>query len=153
MHLNHSPASPPLRRGSPPWIPTFSGITSHSWTKDILFYWGQTSSPIRGKGTKGRQQSQGQPLCQLLGDPYKNQATDLIQTCTGPRSSPCVLFGWWFGFCKHIWVQVSWFCRSSCGVLDPLSSLNPSLHLCISLPKFCLMFSCGSQHLFLSAAG
>jgi hypothetical protein len=39
-----------------------------------------------------------------------------------------MLFGWWFCLCETPWVQFSWHHRSSCGVLDPSSSLSPIPH-------------------------
>lgn len=50
------------------------------------------------------------------------------------------------------WAQVSWLCRSSCGVLDPSSSLNTSPLSSTRLLELCLMFGCESLHLFPSAA-
>ena len=58
-------------------------------------------SPVRGKESKGRQQSQRQLLFQLLGNPYEDQDEHLIHMCLcrRPRSIPCMFFGWWFSSC------------------------------------------------------
>jgi hypothetical protein len=42
------------------------------------------------------------------------------------RSDLYRLPGWWFSLCEPLWAQVSWFCGSSCGVLDPSCSYDPS---------------------------
>jgi Holliday junction resolvasome RuvABC endonuclease subunit len=48
----------------------------------------------RGKGSKGRQQSQRQLHLQLLGDPHEDQAAELLQICGVPRSRlACSLAG------------------------------------------------------------
>ena len=54
-------------------------------------------SPVRGTGFTGKQESQGKPPCQLLGDLYEDKAAYLLHMCRDPRSSPCMFFGWWFG--------------------------------------------------------
>ena len=52
---------------------------------------------------KGRQQSQRQPLFQLLGHSHEGQSAYWLRMCwglgKGTRSSPCKLFGWWFSLC------------------------------------------------------
>ena len=56
---------------------------------------GQGSS-VMGKGSKGRHQSQRQPLLLLLGVPHEAQAAHLLQIRRGPSFVPSMLFGWWF---------------------------------------------------------
>ena len=78
----------------------------------------------------------------------REHVTHLLHMCRGPRSSPCMLFGWWFSLCEPPWAQVSWLCRFSCIVLDPSGSYNPSSPSSEEFPKLCLLFGCGSLHLF-----
>jgi hypothetical protein len=52
-----------------------------------------------------------------------------------------------------LWAQVSWFCRFSCIFFDSSGSLSPISHSSIRCPELCLMFDCGSLHLFPSAFG
>ena len=68
------------------------------------------------------------------------------------QSHTSSLPGWHFSLSESLWVKVSRFCRFSCSVLDPTGSLNPSFHSS-RLSELCLMFGCGSLHLFPSAAG
>ena len=56
----------------------------------------QPDSPIRGKGSKYRQQSQRQTLFQMLGDLHEDQAAHLLQMCRGDL----MLFSWSFSFCE-----------------------------------------------------
>ena len=42
----------------------------------------------------GRQQAQGQPLLQLLGNLHEDQAAHLLHICREPRSSLCWLLHW-----------------------------------------------------------
>lgn len=74
--------------------------------------------------------------------------------CRWPSSRPCMFFGWWFS--DHVsphWVQVSWLCRSVCGVLDPSSSFHSNPHSSTRLSEVCLMFDYGSLYLSPSVAG
>jgi hypothetical protein len=47
-------------------------------------------NPAKGKGSKGRQQSQRQPLLLLL-VLHEDQAVQLLHMFRGPRSTPCML--------------------------------------------------------------
>ena len=110
-------------------------------------------SPARRRGSNGKQQSQREPLLQLLEDPHEDQAVYLLQMCRRPRSNTCMLFSWWFSLCEPPRTQVTWLCRSSCDVLDLSSSLNPIPNSSTWLLEFCLVFGCRSLHLFPSTAG
>jgi hypothetical protein len=119
--------------------------SSCSWSMHIL-------SPARERGSKGRQQSQRQPLLQLLGDPHEDQATHL-RICRGPRSSLCMLFDWWFSLGTHKPRLVD-----SVGLLmvslTPLPFLStPTILFHRSPRECCLIFGCRSLHLFPSGSG
>lgn len=43
---------------------------------------------VRGKVSKGRQQSKRQPLLLMLEVPHENEAVDLLHMCGGPGSIP-----------------------------------------------------------------
>jgi hypothetical protein len=60
-----------------------------------------------GKGFKGRQRSQRQPLLLLLGVPQIHGVAYLLHMCTGPRSLPCLLSGWQFSLSEPLWVKFS----------------------------------------------
>jgi hypothetical protein len=60
------------------------------------------------------------------------------------------LFDWWLSLREPPWAQVSLLCKSPSGVLGLLSSIPLAFS---RLPKFLLIFSCGSLHLFQSSAG
>ena len=53
----------------------------------------QSSSPVREKGSKGRQQSQRQPLLLLLGDTHEVQDANLLHMYRELRSIPCMFSG------------------------------------------------------------
>jgi hypothetical protein len=88
----------------------------------------------------------------LRGPTWKPSCTSAISVWWA-RSSPYMFFGWWFSLCESPWVQVSWLCRSSCGVLDPSSLLTSTFKASTRLSELYLMFGCGSLHLFPSTAG
>ena len=73
-----TPLPSPQRRGAPPgYHPALghlvpAGLGTSSPTE------AQPGSPGRGRGSNGRQQSQRQPLLQLLGDPHEDQAAHLL---------------------------------------------------------------------------
>ena len=67
----------------------------------------QPGSPGRGRGSNGRQQSQRQPLLQLLGDPHEDQAAHLLQMRRGSSSRSCMFPGWFPRLCEPLWSQVS----------------------------------------------
>jgi hypothetical protein len=122
---------------APLWVPLFPGITSPSRTRDIFSCWAQRGSPTKQRGSNGRQQSQRQPLLQLLGDAKEAQAAHLPQMCWGPKPSPCMHFSSWFNHCELPGTQISWLCRSPYGDLDPSSMLNSISHSSTGLPKLC----------------
>jgi hypothetical protein len=65
-----------------------AGLDTSSPTK------ARQGSPVKGGGSTGRQQSQGQPLFQLLGELHEDKAAHLLHMCRRPRSSPVYsLFG------------------------------------------------------------
>ena len=114
--------------------------------------------PLRPKD-KAVQLGEGDPMAgnRVRDSPCSNYERTHMKTklniCRELRSSPCMLFGSWFSICEPRWPQVSWLCRSSCGVLDPYSSLSPIPHSSTSLPKPHLLFACRSLSQFLSAVG
>jgi hypothetical protein len=67
-----------------------------------------------------------------------------VRMCRGPRSAPCMLSGWQFSLCEPLWAQVSWS--------DLSGSYNPSFLSPTEFPRYYLMFSCESLHLFPSVA-
>jgi hypothetical protein len=87
-----------------------------------------------------------------LGVPHEDPTAGLLHMCRGPRSIPCMLSGWQTSLYEPLWAQVSWFCRFSCGALDPSGSFNPSSPFSTGFYKLCLVFGCGSLHLFLGEA-
>lgn len=95
--LAHPSPSAQKKRGLP-W-------TSTCLSRCILFYLGD--SPVRGKGSNGRQQSQRHPLLLLLGISHEDPIAKLLHMCRGPRSVPCMLSGWCFSLCKTLWAHVS----------------------------------------------
>ena len=117
----HSPFSLPLSHTNLPFSSEKGRPSISSYNKL------GTSSPIEarqgsligGKGSKGRHQSQ--PLLQLLRIPHEDQDAYLLH---GPVSVPCMFFGWWFSFCEPLWIEVSWFCRFPCSVLEPPGKLE-----------------------------
>jgi hypothetical protein len=135
------------------WVPTHHVTLRHFRTRHILSHRGQTGSPVRGTGATGSQQSQGKPLPQMLVDPFEDQPANLLHMCEEPRSSPCLLFGWWFSLWEAPRVQVSCLCWSSCGVPISCEFLSPSRNSSTRLPELHLTFGCGSLHLFQSAPG
>jgi hypothetical protein len=74
------------------WVAPCSQQTKHSLT-----HWDPT------RESNDRQQSQRQPLFQLLGHSHEGQSAYWLRMCwglgKGTRSSPCKLFGWWFSLC------------------------------------------------------
>jgi hypothetical protein len=101
-------------------------------------------------GAESSTMSQRQPLLLLLGVIQEDQPTQLLHICRGPQSVPFMLSDWQFSLCELLWAQVSWFCKFSCGVLDPSVSSNFSSLSSKEFLKLCLMF--GSA-LFPSVAG
>jgi hypothetical protein len=62
-------------------------------------------------------------------------------------------FIWWSSLCEPPWAQVSWLCRSSCGLLDPSGSLKPIPQFSTRLPKHHLICGCMSLNLFPCISG
>jgi hypothetical protein len=104
-------------------------------------------------GSSWRQQSQGQPPFQLLGDLHEDQAAHLLHMCWRPRCSLHMLFGWWFSFWEPPRIQVSWLLLVF--LWSPYALWIPQLFLQLvhRLSEFSLMFACGSLHLFWSVVG
>ena len=78
-----------------------------------------------------------------------------LYMCRRPRSNLCILFGWWFSLCEPLWAQVSWPCRSSCGILDHSGSHFPFPILPQDTPgsAYCLAVSlCICSHKLLGKA-
>jgi hypothetical protein len=105
--------------------PVTVGLSSSSPTK------AQLSSRVTERGSSNREQSQRQPPLQLLGDPHEDQGEHLLCMCRGPRSSPCMFFGWWFNLCEPLWARLV----DSVGLI--VMSLTPPAHSILSstLPK------------------
>lgn len=97
--------------------------------------------------------SQRQPLLLLFQVPYEGQAAHVLHMCRWPRSVTCMFSGWWVNLGEHLWSYVVWFWRFSCGVLVLSDSCNPSPLSSTRFPGLCLIFGCGSLHLFLSVVG
>jgi hypothetical protein len=54
-------------------------------------------SSVKGVRSTGRQQIQGQPPLQLLGEGlHTDQTAHLLRMCWGPTSNLCLFFGWCF---------------------------------------------------------
>lgn len=90
-------------------------------------------SPVGAKFHKRNQQSHRQPLLPLLGVSHEDQAAQLLHLCTWLTSVLPRLPGCWFSLCEHLWAQVGWFSRFSCGVLSPCASFNLLCPLCLTL--------------------
>lgn len=71
-------------------------------------------SPVKGSRSSGRQQIQGQPLLQVLGELHENQAVHLLHTCLGPIFSSQSHFVWQFSLWKAPRIQGGSLCLSSC---------------------------------------
>jgi hypothetical protein len=112
----------------------------------------RSSNPFRGKGPKGRQQSQRQWILPLLG--VLNEDLAAQHMCKGPKSVPCILSDWQFSLCEPLWAQVRGFYSFLVVSLLPLVSYNPPPlpHLLQDFLRFCLIFCCGSLYLFPSVA-
>jgi hypothetical protein len=101
LYTSHLPFS--SEKDRPGFIPTHHGTSSHTKTKCILF----SSRPDKAaqlckRDPKAYKTVRDSPLFQLLGGPHEDQTAHLLHMCKEPRSSPCILFGWWFNLCEPI---------------------------------------------------
>ena len=113
---------------------------------DKTSQWGEQESQA-GKRVRER------PCSYCLGTCMKTKL-NICYMCTGsPRSSSCMLFGWWFIIWEPTVVQASWLFWSSCRVTIPSISLTLFFNSSKSLSELSLKFGCGYLHLFQSAAG
>jgi hypothetical protein len=108
------------------------------------------SCPVRIMESNDRQQSQRKYPLQVLGDLHGDQAAHLLQMyrILGP-SSVCSLVSGSLSPHGHRLVD----CMSSYGVFDWSGFLNSIPYYSTRIYEICLMFSCGSLYMFLSAAG
>lgn len=105
-------------------------------------------STFRGKGSKGRQQSQEHPYSGYKEYHMKMKLHISLCMYRGRRSIPCMFFGSSVSVSLCGPRLILWFYCSVSG------SLNLSPHPSSTrFPKLCLMFGCGSLYLFPSAAG
>jgi hypothetical protein len=80
--------------------------------------------PVRGKGSRDRQQGQSQPLLLQLQVPHEDQAAHLLHMYQETTSISGMLFGWWFSFCEPLWSRLV----DSVGFLVvSLATLDPSI--------------------------
>jgi hypothetical protein len=68
-------------------------ICSPSWLSTSSHTEAQSGSPGKGRGFNSRQQSQRQPLFQLLEDSHEDHAAYLLQMGERARSRPCMFSG------------------------------------------------------------
>ena len=115
------------RNPSSHWVPTHSGNQVSSWLSTSSSTEARQGSPGRGIGSTGRQQSQGKPPLQLLGDLHEDQAVHLLLMCI-----LFMPFIWWFSLWDLPRVQVSWHYWSSCGYTGTLCERN--INECSSNP-------------------
>ena len=135
-----------------PWISSSLGLSCCSKTRCIFFYWGYRRQPREEKDIQRQLVQTETAPTPALGAPHEDPAVQLSHMFKGPRCIPCLLSVWYFSVHEPLLTYVSWFCRFSCGVLDPSGSFNPSSPSSIIFHKIHwspLMFSCGSL-LFLS---
>jgi hypothetical protein len=112
-------------------------------------------SPLRGWPSLGYPTTKG-PKVSTGWDPSApieaRQGSPLLHLCLGPWTSPWMLFGW-----GSLWelpgVQVSWHCRSFCGVDIHFSYFNPFPNSSMGAPVLCPMFASAYLCLSQSAAG
>jgi hypothetical protein len=127
------------------WVPKFSSLAES-----------RQSSPVRGTCPHSGNRIRVSPHSSFWRTHMKTKLhISYIYGGGAPRSSPCMLFSWWFSLWEPPRVQVKLF-WSSCGLPIPSGFLGPSPNSSTRLPKLSLTFGCrfcGSLHLFQSAAG
>jgi hypothetical protein len=88
---------------------------------------GKSSSADVRQGSPVREQ-----IPQTGNSSHSSYSGDYVETelhicylcARGPRSSPCIPFGWWLSLWELLRVQVCWLCWSSCGVSFSFEALN-----------------------------
>lgn len=81
-------------------------------------------NPIRGKGSKSRQESETAPANTVRSPTRTPSFTAVLHMQRVGQSHA----GSWFSLCESLRAQVGWFCGFSCGVLDPSGSYDLSTH-------------------------
>ena len=68
----------------------------------------QACSPVRREGSNHwkAMESETASVPIVRGLTLKNKAPQLLQICRRPRSTPCMLFGWWLSFGEPQWVAL-----------------------------------------------
>jgi hypothetical protein len=136
-------------KGGPPWLPPTlgqlepAGLGTCSPTDAQSCSWGR-GKRIQWQGT----QTETAPASLVRAPTWRLSLTSAT-ICRGSRSSSCTLPDCCPRLREPPWSQVSWFCGSSCGVLDPTDLLTSIPHSFIRLPELHPKFGCGSLHLHL----
>jgi hypothetical protein len=94
MAPSFHPSSPHLRRRRPLWVPTHPGVSSHCRTRHILSHWGQTRKLSSENGIY-RQATDSETAPAQVAGGWRPSCTSATYVW-GLRTSPCLLFGWWF---------------------------------------------------------
>ena len=83
-----------------------------------------------------------------MGEAHEDQVVYLLHMYRGPKSSPCLLVGWWFS----LWEPQGSILVDSVGLsVESLSSLGPSI-LLLTLPLYLGVGSYISFHCLLGGA-
>jgi hypothetical protein len=140
--------------------------TSYNKTRHRPSIKAEQSNPVGGKGSEKQAKKSETPYLSLSEVPPlpEHQAND-HNICKEPSTDACGLHSCYFGLCEPPRTLRRWFCgMGSPSVLDPSGSYNSSSSSSMGFQgegpdgnlqpglSLCLMFGCGSLHLFPSAA-